>query len=484
MTTPFVRLASAFCLLLSMTARPATVYHATFDAVDGWDNIGGVVSLDAGQLKFTVTDSTTVAQAYRASPEISDFTMSLQIRRETGSGIILINFCIQGSGATYDLLLSPATQRWNVRANLGTTAAYPLNDTMKVSSWINFDNNLVTISKSGTQFHIYFNGHLVRDFTDNTFSSGFFGIMTMGRITATFDDLIIDDTATTKGYDLSFSDNFDDGTLDGWIQPFGGGLEFAASSGLLCGNNTTPSSIHFLNNTGNYRDFSLTLDAINPPPTGDTLLFGIIFRQQLTANYPGYLVLLQLGAPKFISLKRLTDAANLRDWSQNLFIKNDTNRFAIRVVGDSINVNVNNHDILQYFDTAHSYPSGGIGLVVVGTSSMCFDNVVLTEIPTAVEARSLEGHGWPAGLSASPNPFNPSTVLTVNGNLNTPGEMRLTVYDLRGKSVASFDRRAIQSAHGRLAWPGTSAGALASGVYLARLQMAGKTFSLPVLLCK
>ena len=68
-------------------------------------------------------------------------------------------------------------------------------------------------------------------------------------------------------------------------------------------------------------------------------------------------------------------------------------------------------------------------------------------------------------LTAYPNPFNPSTVLSFE--LRDAGFVRLAVYDIAGREAASLVNGHLSSGRHEIAFKG---GELASGMYFARLQ--------------
>jgi hypothetical protein len=84
---------------------------------------------------------------------------------------------------------------------------------------------------------------------------------------------------------------------------------------------------------------------------------------------------------------------------------------------------------------------------------------------------------WLAEPTAGPNPFNPTT--TIRFEANSPGRLRVDVYDLRGRVVRRLLDRASAAGPVVLAWDGRGddGSRAPSGVYLARVaageQMAG-----------
>lgn len=88
-----------------------------------------------------------------------------------------------------------------------------------------------------------------------------------------------------------------------------------------------------------------------------------------------------------------------------------------------------------------------------------------------------------ARLSVFPNPFNPTT--TLRFTLVAPSEVRLDVFDLRGRRVATPLAGHLPAGEQAIAWEATDTAGdpLPAGVYLARLASgAGEQFSKLVLL--
>jgi|GEM_PF-941361 len=72
-------------------------------------------------------------------------------------------------------------------------------------------------------------------------------------------------------------------------------------------------------------------------------------------------------------------------------------------------------------------------------------------------------------LSASPNPFNPTTALSFN--LPQSGRVLLTVYDISGREIASLADGYLSSGPHSIVW---DAGGQASGVYFVKLMVDGR----------
>lgn len=83
-----------------------------------------------------------------------------------------------------------------------------------------------------------------------------------------------------------------------------------------------------------------------------------------------------------------------------------------------------------------------------------------------------------------PNPFNPTT--TIAWDLDQPLQVRLSVYDARGRLVRTLVDGGAAAGRHRTAWDGTDrAGtAVASGVYFARLEVNGRSDARRMVLLK
>jgi len=128
--------------------------------------------------------------------------------------------------------------------------------------------------------------------------------------------------------------------------------------------------------------------------------------------------------------------------------------------------------------TAQGYLVTGGTLVQVDATSdpvVCYvevDAAANTVSTVAVEVDTTIGSTPPPpapSLSVHPNPFNPHTQITIE--LGTPQMCRLTVFDLRGRTLTVLADGLREAGHHVLTWDGTDAqgNALASGTYLLGL---------------
>ncbi|HEU5310249.1 MAG TPA: FlgD immunoglobulin-like domain containing protein, partial [Candidatus Eisenbacteria bacterium] len=98
-------------------------------------------------------------------------------------------------------------------------------------------------------------------------------------------------------------------------------------------------------------------------------------------------------------------------------------------------------------------------------------------LPTAVEpVVTTTAPRFELGRN-SPNPFNPST--TIAFAVDHPGRVTLRIYDARGSVVKTLVNDRLNTGAYRSRWDGTSdhGSRLASGVYVYRLQLDGRTLS-------
>ncbi len=87
-------------------------------------------------------------------------------------------------------------------------------------------------------------------------------------------------------------------------------------------------------------------------------------------------------------------------------------------------------------------------------------------------------------LTASPNPFNPRTVLGFE--VERPGHVRLAIYDLHGRLVATLVNERLEAGRHVVTWQGRDARgrAVASGAYAAVLQCDGRRLRTPLTLLR
>ena len=87
-------------------------------------------------------------------------------------------------------------------------------------------------------------------------------------------------------------------------------------------------------------------------------------------------------------------------------------------------------------------------------------------------------------LTAAPNPFNPSTLISFETAAAT--RARITVHSLRGEFIAGLLSAEVPAGRNTVTWDGRDDGGrlMNSGVYTVRLELAGESFQRQVTLIK
>jgi flagellar hook assembly protein FlgD len=83
-----------------------------------------------------------------------------------------------------------------------------------------------------------------------------------------------------------------------------------------------------------------------------------------------------------------------------------------------------------------------------------------------------------------PNPFNPNT--NISYVLAQPSDVLITIFNMRGQEVRSFDSKNVAAGSQKLTWDGKDQNgtSLASGVYYIRMQAGADSFFKKAVLMK
>ncbi|GJQ21424.1 MAG: hypothetical protein HBSIN02_17790 [Bacteroidia bacterium] len=100
--------------------------------------------------------------------------------------------------------------------------------------------------------------------------------------------------------------------------------------------------------------------------------------------------------------------------------------------------------------------------------------------PKAETAELIEPQGHTNSVSIHPNPFNPSTLVTVT--LAEESEVEMEVYDLQGRVVERLLSGRMTAGNHSVSW--NAAGDLASGTYVVRLKAVPASGGVPVVMTK
>lgn len=126
-------------------------------------------------------------------------------------------------------------------------------------------------------------------------------------------------------------------------------------------------------------------------------------------------------------------------------------------------------------DEANSCHPSGIGAVAMGDVPV---------IATGVRDEGSIGHARFELSPGVPNPFNPVTAITYR--IPNPGRVRLAIYDVSGRLVATLVDEVKEEGRYTATWDGldSNGAKVASGAYYARLEHEGKTRTRTVVMIK
>jgi len=114
-------------------------------------------------------------------------------------------------------------------------------------------------------------------------------------------------------------------------------------------------------------------------------------------------------------------------------------------------------------------PSPNTGFVAIGAGR--YESLGIRGTASVTDVSVAGAHRCASGLSATfPNPFNPIT--TIEYEVSAPVQVRLQVFDLRGRLVRTLVDQRLGAGHHRVQWTGADdrGQELASGVYIYRLE--------------
>lgn len=119
---------------------------------------------------------------------------------------------------------------------------------------------------------------------------------------------------------------------------------------------------------------------------------------------------------------------------------------------------------------------GGPKKLGIDTEGIYFDDIGVYYVYTISGVETVSGvpiAGRPRIQRSFPNPFNPAT--TIEFSVPKPGPVRVGIFDIHGKRVATLVDQAMSSGIFRVRWNGKSQGGadVASGVYYAQIQSRG-----------
>ncbi len=137
---------------------------------------------------------------------------------------------------------------------------------------------------------------------------------------------------------------------------------------------------------------------------------------------------------------------------------------------------VDNRDVGEIYRRAMTDPYGtGGGTMLAGSDSWPPFEQFLRELEQGGDAAGVQLPKAFALRQNYPNPFNPSTTISYSVPEGASGEIKLEVYDIRGRLVRVLASGAHEPGGYRVQWAGTdeSGREVASGVYFSRLRASG-----------
>jgi hypothetical protein len=136
-----------------------------------------------------------------------------------------------------------------------------------------------------------------------------------------------------------------------------------------------------------------------------------------------------------------------------------------------------NADPSYYGQIVQAINAGIISFVDTSGYTLIDYNICIS--PLCIECASSAGEKptlpGPINLIVYPNPFNSSTIISFF--LATESDVNLSIYDITGRKVKSFEPSMLSAGERAISWNGTDNGgqSLSSGVYFCRLEYGGQT---------
>jgi len=229
MNRPTAYLLGAFAAALVAAAPTlcATIFSDNFtdqaaSLIENWalNPLEGGMKGTVKDGSFTVDNSANKyvgEYVHTLSAKPATFTLSYTLKSVQGN-LAGVLFCKQsGSGLAGYILTAEDNSLGKVIAvrkvvTAGTITAEPIFYQNSVD--LNPSNNLLTVSKSGSSFHVYANGVFQGSFTDASYNSGDISLLLFNQTKAVFGELRVTDEFKPGSGRTSFSDDFNDGAIN------------------------------------------------------------------------------------------------------------------------------------------------------------------------------------------------------------------------------------------------------------------------------
>ncbi len=425
-------------------------------------------SVSGGKLVLSSSISTDYANAIDVVNSFTDMDLSVDAEfTSTGeNAAILVFFRTQGNDNGYAACFYPGGYFNIQNRNLtGGSVTFILTSSIKCS-YITSTVNNVQIITVGSEMQFYCNGEHIYTLDDATYAAGTIGLGTGGIATIEYDNLVVSGTATlsSKIHSSNISYNFEsvnDGIF--WKDWYGSANTSIVGGKLRMDGDSTSQLLSLDADLLTEDSISFRADIVTPDPnTSAQPKYGLFFFTQFNGAYINAYIFNVYNKYYFLFKAENGVTTQLAYAQNNALLAGGGDFTLVPHYGGAIDIFLNGSLIDTFNDTTTSpLTGGGIGLNVTGNHTVDFDNVMVKTSATAVEdAGGLTDKD--AGLSAIPNPFNPSTKISwANTKASTSG--LITIYNIKGELVHSA---AVSMNSGAYNW---KAGNLSSGQYLVKL---------------
>ncbi len=476
-----------FILLISAAVFSAVEFEDTFDSsTSSWNSyLSGNYEISGGVM--SITSEGSLGGAVVPGLALSDFSVSVSVKIETAgqNAMAGITFRTQNNNESYFFLITPLNT-FRVYKLTGGAVELVNDNSQGTNSFIYSDDvNELTVSVSSDTSRFYCNGHFLMSIADASITSGgTAGLLVNGDVSASFDYFTVVDTVYRGDSPDFFVDEFYDGEIRGWKNYTGSGT-FTESSGKLRGEATGSSNFTVLATDGDYGTADTAEVTLKRISGAANDLSGIMYHFAYrniggTNTAQGYLFAIADAYFAGYSINGST-VTPLFSPESSILIRADGDN-TLKVVSDgadSSELFIN--DSLVKKVSCAEFPSGGAGLMLQGDLTVDFDNFKIAE-ENHGEITFIEDQNSAPEISASgaitvyPNPFNPSTVITVSAPQDRVN-LSMLIYDSRGRIVAR--PKNAEKAKGRSSAQKFifDASGMPAGVYIAAVSVEGRTYT-------
>lgn len=390
-------------------------FEDNFDTKDNWANIVGqgnfTETVTNGKYTIKNTKNTDNFVIFKHSENFTDFTYAVMtnVSGTMNKGCAIL-FCLQSSIAGYQFGIMGNKQyylgKWTTAGQSVTFSSIYAN----FNSFIYNSDNILKVSKKGSEISLFCNGILLTKITDSNYNSGAIGIAVGGNETVNFDYAVVLDTAQVGVEPTWFIDNFDDANTNGWrILQGAGSVE--SGSGVLKVAPTTALNLYV---DGNYKVQPCTT-IVTFTEGNKGVLYGQAYFES-TVSTSGITIksyYFLINANKSYALMSTTGQSTS---GANSFIHGTTDTL---IVDRDYGFTVNGH-LLDDTTFSQGLNFNGVGLYVDAGIKVEFDK-----------------------FSAGTNPGTPIIYNPYNGKVAKAKTSYLLggagiIYDIKGRNVATF----------------------------------------------